>query len=376
MKKLFLTIAIIFFFASNSDAITIRGSEKDVEAKLERIQGGEYVPLLSMCEAYGLEWQWDGIGRVVILEKNGVEITLKIGSSKIYSKNGFEHLNCPVEVSDEGAVLVPVNFSGKLSRLFKSPYVEKPQVAKPVKRKSPSKKEYEGEYKIRKIVIDAGHGGKDPGANRIGIKEKNVTLDIAERLADKLRDAGIEVVLTRDTDVFIPLAGRAEIANNEKADFFISIHANASTAKYLRGFEVYYLSEALDDSARALETSENEALQFEEKSIENHTKDLDATLWDLVLTENRTESIELAKSICDVAEKSLATPNRGVKCARFYVLKGAKIPAILIEVGYISNSKEASKIKKGDYRDKLADTIAEGVLRYKDEYERTNGFTN
>lgn len=378
MKKILLALLIFFLLSSLAGAVTIRGTEKNIDAKLERVRGTEYVPLISICDAFGLEWQWDGIGRTVILEKNGKEITLKIGCSKIYAEKNIEYLSDPVVISDFGMVLVPLAFAGKLSRLVPDAYVEEiPKAEKPQKKLIPEKEYKEGEYKIRKIVIDAGHGGKDPGAlSKTGLKEKNITLDIALRLAEKLRESGVEVVLTRDKDKFIPLAGRAEIANKVKADFFISIHANSSVAKHMKGFEVYYLSEALDDNARALETSENEALQFEEKSVKNHTKDLDATLWDLILTENRTESIELAKSICRVAPKVLSTPNRGVKCARFYVLKGAKMPAVLIEMGFLSNLKEASRFKKDEYREKIADAICEGILNYKKEYDRTNGFTN
>ncbi len=385
MKKVLLISALILTLCAPASAITIHGFEKNVDARIERIRGVEYVPLISVADAFGLEWQWDGIGRVVILEKNGIEMVLKVGSSKIFVKNNFERLSDPVMVSENGVVLVPIGFSGKLSRIFKESINKSDdiQLAQPVIVKEEKKTEYvekesSGDgFKIRKIVIDAGHGGKDPGAiSRGGLKERSVTLDIARRLANKLRGAGIEVIMTRDKDEFVPLSERAEIANKVKADFFVSVHANASAARHLNGFEVYYLSEALDDNARALETSENEALQFEEASVDSHTRDLDATLWDLVLTENRTESIELAKSICSVAPKLLSTPNRGVKCARFFVLKGAKMPAVLIEVGFLSNPKEAARFKDEEYRDKIAQAIAQGILNYKKEYDRTNGFTN
>lgn len=234
---------------------------------------------------------------------------------------------------------------------------------------------FPGEYKIRTIVVDPGHGGKDPGAIGVGrLKEKDVVLDISKRFKKRLERAGLKVILTRDRDVFLSLKQRARIANTKEADFFISIHANAFRKSRAAGFEVYYLSEAIDDSARAVAAAENAVLKFEQS--EDFSKPLRATLWDILYTEHRTESIELARSICKAVErKGLSRNNRGVKGANFCVLRSTKMPAVLVEVGFISNPLEASRLKLRSYRQKLAEAIAEGVLSYKRSYEASNGFT-
>ncbi len=225
-------------------------------------------------------------------------------------------------------------------------------------------------YAMRTVVIDPGHGGKDPGTMSIrGIKEKNIVLNIAKRLKTYLYDEGINAVLTRDSDRFISLWRRAQIANERQADFFISVHVNAARHKYVNGVEVFYLSDAVDDFARAMQLSENAALQYENSSA------VAVTLWNMLCAENRAESIELAESISQSICKTLHTKNRGIKAAKFYVLKGAQMPAVLIEVGFLSNSEEGTKLKDKDYQDNLAKAIADGILSYKQRYERTDGFT-
>jgi len=190
-----------------------------------------------------------------------------------------------------------------------------------------------------------------------------------------LEDNGIKVVMTRDSDVFIPLPNRSRIANSSGADLFISIHANASRSRSLNGFECYYLSEATDDNARALEAFENATLKTDEGTVLQHSSSLDKTLWDMTLTENRRESAQLASSICKSVDNSLITRNRGIRTARFYVLKHTRIPAVLVETGYISNKFEELKFKDESYADRMADVVAKGILAYRDEYERTEGFT-
>jgi N-acetylmuramoyl-L-alanine amidase len=143
----------------------------------------------------------------------------------------------------------------------------------------------------------------------------------------------------------------------------------------MRGFEVYYLSEATDDNARALAASENSVLDYEEGILERHSKNIDAIVWDLQFTENREISIELAGFICQEVARLLNVSDSSIKSARFYVLKGAEMPSVLVEIGYLSNRLDEKNLKKGDYRQKLADGIACGIVRYKDEYERTNGFS-
>jgi len=232
-----------------------------------------------------------------------------------------------------------------------------------------------GQFQISKIVLDAGHGGKDQGASAYGIKEKHINLQIAKRIRDKLRANKIHVQMTRETDRYVSLQHRARVANRSNADLFISIHANASPSRNPYGFEVYYLSEALDDNARAVQILENASLQYDENVIFPNKNSKDPTVWDLVLTENRKESAELAKIMNKQVRISRLTLSRGVKTARFHVLKWTDKPSILVETGFITNFKESRKLANRKYQDKLATQITSAILEYKELYERTNGFT-
>ncbi len=223
-------------------------------------------------------------------------------------------------------------------------------------------------FTIKTIVIDAGHGGNDPGAigRRLHVKEKSLTLQLARKIKSLLTDEGLKVIMTRDSDVFIPLPRRSEIANKSNADLFVSVHVNASRSRYMRGFECYYLSNATDDNARALEAFEDSSLKINEEASAQRSKPLDKTLWDMTLTENRLESAELASYICDSVDDSLIIGSRGVKTARFYVLKHTNIPSVLVEAGYLSNRYEEIKLKDDSFLDKMAKAVAQGILKYKD----------
>ena len=227
-------------------------------------------------------------------------------------------------------------------------------------------------------MIDPGHGGRDAGAlgRRYRLREKEAALSIARKVRTRLETAGLRVIMTRDDDRFIPLPQRVEIADKNGADLFVSVHINASKTKKLNGFECYFLSDATDDNAMALEAIENAYTRIGEGAQIEHSKPLDKTLWDMALTENRAESAALAGSICTAIDKSAVTKNRGIRSARFFVLKNNHIPSVLVEVGYISNRSDEKKIQDSEFHDKIADGVASGILEYKKEYERTQGFTD
>lgn len=226
--------------------------------------------------------------------------------------------------------------------------------------------------RLRVITVDAGHGGHDPGAfGRLGLKEKSVTLDVARRLAELLRRDGFQVILTRSDDRFLPLVSRTAIANRAGADLFISVHANASRSRAAGGFEAYYLSEATDDHARALEAAENAALPEEVGNGHAVSSNSEAILWDLLYTEHRAESSELASQICrGMSGSSLVSKSRGIKSARFAVLKGARMPAVLVEVGFLTHPGEEARMRTPDHRQRIAEGIRKGVLAFRDEMER------
>ena len=217
------------------------------------------------------------------------------------------------------------------------------------------------------VVIDAGHGGKDNGASSDEKKEKDVVFSVAKKLQKKLKARGYTVYMTRTTDSFVKLPKRTEFANEKKADIFVSIHANAAPQKSLanefKGIEVYYLSPAKTQRAKEAAEKEN-AVLFEGKDY--YTKN---AYLSLLSREKIVESHKLAidvdrKLVSTVREHYGAIENGGVKGANFWVLVGAQMPAILVETGYITNSKEGENLMNNYYRSLLAEGIAKGIERY------------
>ncbi|MEO0097995.1 MAG: N-acetylmuramoyl-L-alanine amidase [candidate division WOR-3 bacterium] len=222
------------------------------------------------------------------------------------------------------------------------------------------------------IVLDPGHGGKDPGAiGKLGTKEKDLNLDIAKRLAKKLRQLGYRVLLTRETDEFVSLGERVNFANKNKADLFISIHNNASRDNPRAiGFETYFLAEGRTDLERAQALKENEALKIEGVDNSFLNDDLTLILSDLAQTEFLKESEELACAIQDAADAYLGLANRGVKQAGFYVLRGALMPAVLVECGFLSNRREEKLLRQEKMRERIAEAIFRGVKNFLFVYEK------
>jgi len=224
--------------------------------------------------------------------------------------------------------------------------------------------------KIKKIVIDPGHGGEDPGAyGKNGTKEKDVNLQVSKILKKLIeKELKIKVILTREKDTFLSLNERSRIANREKADIFLSIHCNASKNPLASGPEVYFLSEAKTDWERAVEALENASLKFEMSEKEAKTL-LDAILSDLAQTEFLKESQKLAEFL----QKKLVSDenfDRGVKQAGFYVLLGAYMPSALIEIGFITNPEEEKKLKDKNYIEKICKKILEGLKEFINWYEK------
>ncbi|MBI3399126.1 MAG: N-acetylmuramoyl-L-alanine amidase, partial [Deltaproteobacteria bacterium] len=200
---------------------------------------------------------------------------------------------------------------------------------------------------LKTIVIDPGHGGEDSGAiGPSGIKEKDITLEIAKKLEKLiLQKMDVKVILTRTDDTFIPLDERTNIANKNEADLFISIHANASYRKGADGVETYFLSfEASDEDAKRTAAFENSVASMGRKTETNNTDDLKTILMDMAQTSVLNESSQLAEVIQENLCKVLKGENRGVKQAPFIVLAGAAMPAALVEIGFISNAQEEKRL--------------------------------
>ena len=227
---------------------------------------------------------------------------------------------------------------------------------------------------LQLIVLDAGHGGHDPGATGpSGLTEKEVVLDVTKRVARMVEESrlGVKVALTRSTDVFVPLRDRTNFANKQRADLFLSIHANAHPRSVSEGVETYFLSsEATDNEARQVAAIENGVVQLETQGSRPKTDALKSILWDLAQSEFQQESSVFAEIVQDSMTRSLQLVNRGVKQAGFYVLGGAAMPAILLEIGFLTNPKEEKKLAAGEYRESVARAILAGITDYKRRYDQ------
>jgi N-acetylmuramoyl-L-alanine amidase len=218
--------------------------------------------------------------------------------------------------------------------------------------------------KIGRVVIDPGHGGHDQGSTGPGgLLEKDLVLDIAQRLGKLIEDRlGSEVIYTRDDDTFIPLESRTELANEKKADLFLSIHANSSPYPNVSGIETYYLNFASTRDALDIASRENAGSQ---KAVHDLGDIIEKITRHDKAEESRDFAGKMQTALYSVAVRSNPSArNRGVKKAPFVVLIGANMPSILVEIGFISNSREESLLKRSDHRQKLAEALYKGVARY------------
>lgn len=237
---------------------------------------------------------------------------------------------------------------------------------------------------FKKIVIDAGHGGKFPGAEGpSGLLEKTVTLDVAQKLKKFLQNKGITVVMTRDADVDLAedrrddLKERVRINNTSRPDLFVSIHANAEQGGTAEGFEVYYAREDDEDRPEMINKIlrnffSDDVLGIAGSSLPESVK---STLADIMLDEFRTESREIAEIVRKEFKKSLSEKDRGVKEADFYVIKWAQTPAILIETEFITHPEGECNLNDPAYRQKLAETIGRAILYFKARFDSTERLT-
>ena len=221
---------------------------------------------------------------------------------------------------------------------------------------------------VQTIMIDAGHGGKDPGAMAGGIVEQEFTLAMAKRVGALLQAKGFTVLYTRSSNKFISLQDRPDIANHKKADLFISIHVNANPNPEVCGLETYYLDMAKTQSAAVVAARENAV------SVKN-ISDLQVILADLMLSSKTEESHELAglvhKGILSrVRQTKFKATDNGVRSAPFYVLMGARMPAILVEFGYASNSEDARNLQSEKFLQSQAEGLADGIAAYKAKLAR------
>jgi N-acetylmuramoyl-L-alanine amidase len=231
---------------------------------------------------------------------------------------------------------------------------------------------------VKTIVLDAGHGGKDPGATGItGILEKNVVLDITLKVRDLLKkQSKLKLLLTRDKDVFIPLSDRTKFANEKKADLFISVHADAVPGNFkrkenARGYKIYFLSQAKNEEDKMVAMRENAVIELEEKpqnysSLQNVLIDLAGNEF---LSESQDLCILLDQKFNSSLDKKITKLHLGVGQANFWVLNGAYMPSVLIETGFLSNPSEEKLLSDKKFQSQMAQAICEAILGFKNKYE-------
>ena len=317
------------------------------------------ISLMDSAKEKGITLYWDSLAETGMLEKNGHQITFRKDEQIVVLDSVHISLTDSPELKNN-KIYVSKKFMDDAEILFKE--------------------NNSTMYKVGAILIDAGHGGKDPGAlktykingKNVTIQEKDINLKVAKLLGERLRTAypDKQIILTRDKDIFLTLQERTEIANNVKvkeneAVLFISVHVNSSLNKTSSGYEVWYLSPGyrrtvLDKSAVADDTS------------------LFPILNSMLEEEYTTESIMIAKFIMDGLESQIGSESkaRGIKAEEWFVVKNSNMPSVLIELGFVSNEKEALLLNNDTYLKKAALGIYNGVAAFITHFERSKGFTS
>lgn len=309
------------------------------------------LPLNEMCNRYNVSWQWDGVTQVIILEYKNSKAKALVGSNVVIVGKERVQLSAPVRRYNS-TVYVPEDFEAKVL----VPFGIMPGI-------SGLRVDW-SRLKIRTIVLDPGHGGKDPGAiGPSGVREKEVVLDISKRIKVLLEEVGIKVIITRTRDEFISLAERTEIASKSDADLFVSVHANSNPARKTKGMEVYYVKthnkRDLDEEQR----QKNERI-FTRGLEMQRTQTMSRVVGDMMYALKTAESGKLAQIIVKQASADIDTPNRGAHTCRFFVVRNTLIPAVLIEVGFLTNRKEEEELSSPIYRQKVAQAIARSIISY------------
>lgn len=306
----------------------------------------------------GITVYYDSLSLSGVLEKNGHQISFKAGDNFVLEDYKHLVLADPPEVSG-GTVLVSKRFMDEADRLF-------------------SQETSENGYRIGAILIDPGHGGKDPGAQythtvngkKITVTEKDINLAVGKMLYSRLSAAypDKKIQMTRSEDVFLSLSERTDIANaiklkDNEAIIFVSIHVNASLDRKASGYEVWYLSPSYRREV------------LDEKSVSD--KELYAVMNSMMEEEFTTESILIAKYIMDGmgAQVSGLSSARGMKAEEWFVVRNSNMPAVLVELGFLTNQKEGLLLKDESYLQKLSLGIYNGLAAFVINFEHSRGFT-
>ncbi len=363
----------------------------DRSVRLQRWNSGEYVSLYDFYKSMDVDNSFDIITQRGKMYRKSSVAVFQIGFPVVLVNGRLERADRPV-ARKSGEVMMPAELFLPVARALypelevtvssdsvvfarheREPSKEKKTAARePVQKEAaPPQKE-----RIGFIIIDAGHGGKDPGALGNGAREKDITLNVSRHLSRYLKGKvdGVSLKFTRRDDRFIELSRRTEIANGlltkNRNGMFISIHVNASLSPRISGFETYFLSQnPTNEEARTTATIENNVVVMENTSSRKKYDDVEYLEALMLTTQIQKESSMLAGEIQGTLNAEISEfKSRGVKKADFYVLRGALMPAVLVETGYISNAKESRRLKNAAYQKKIAEGIGKGVVRFITRY--------
>lgn len=367
MKKLviFYLISLIYSGLSGAVKVEFTAGLASEFVQTEVIENVEYFNIFELNKVFKANVTEDILDQRLNVNFYGQQLIILMDSSYLLFCGEQYNFSHPV-VQKQGKYFLPTKFLLTLLPVL-----------------LPEKLSFEGgkivaqrpnDNSIKTIVLDPGHGGKDPGAIGYSKKnfEKDVALTIAKKLKKKIKDnLDVNVLLARDKDEFVSLQQRTKFANEENADLFISIHCNAHRNTKVHGIEVFYLSTAKTDEARAVEALENQVVYDYEGGEEAVKKydDLAFILADMAQSEHLEESYYLGAKLQTEMVNETESHNRGVKQANFYVLRGAFMPAVLMELGFLSNKEEEKKLINSSYQDRLVDAIFEGVKDFKFRYD-------
>jgi N-acetylmuramoyl-L-alanine amidase len=365
--KMILFLLLIFSFGLNANLIVeYRSGLAPESIRTERFGEVEYFNIIEMNKAFKANVQEDILDQRINVNMYNEQIIFLIDSSLLMYK-GEQYNFIHSIIHKEGNYFLPVSFLKNVLPDILSSRIsfgnEKIMATNPV------------DNRLRTIVLDPGHGGKDPGA--IGNSKKNfekeVALSVVKKLKKKLEEnLNVNVILTRDKDEFVSLQQRTQFANSHTANLFISIHCNAHRNVKVDGIEVYYLSTAKTDDARAVEALENQVVyDYEggEEAVQRYD-DLAFILADMAQSEHLEESYQLGMKLQNNLVGATGCHNRGVKQANFYVLRGAFMPAVLVELGFLSNKTEEKRLIKSTYQDKLVEAMFQGIKDFKFKYDQ------
>lgn len=366
--RVLVTIFLILFMQLLAGSVTVEYvSELSPEQiTTSKIDGVEYFNVYELNKAFKAIIKEDLLDQRLKINLYSCQLIVLMESSFLSCNGEIYNFKYPV-LQQKGKLLLPKVFLTQLLPVLFPDKItlrgSRLRVADPV------------DNKIRTIVLDPGHGGRDPGA--IGYSgstyEKDLVLQIALKLKKRLEnELDVDVILTRDKDEFVSLQERTEMANRNNADLFISIHINAHNNRKANGIEVYYLSTAKTDGARAVEALENSVVYDYEGGEEAVKKydDLAFILADMAQNEHLEESFQQSMKLQQYLVQETTAQDRGVKQANFYVLRGAFMPAVLLELGYITNKAEEKKLKNLSYQEMLVRAICKGIKDFKYKFDR------